>query len=45
MQFGGRENPGRYDKLDYDNDNDNDHDNDHDNISQPFHSSPGQYPG
>jgi len=24
MQFGGRENPGRYDNLDYDNDNDND---------------------
>ena len=26
MQFGARENPGRYDKLDYDNDNDNDND-------------------
>jgi len=26
MQFGVRENPGRYDKLDYDNDNDNDND-------------------
>jgi len=24
MQFGVRENPGRYDNLDYDNDNDND---------------------
>ena len=24
MQPGGRENPGRYDNLDYDNDNDND---------------------
>ncbi len=24
MQFGVRENPGRYDSLDYDNDNDND---------------------
>jgi hypothetical protein len=28
MQFGVPENPGRYDKLDYDNDNDNDNDND-----------------
>jgi len=28
MQFGVRENPGRYDNLDYDNDNDNDNDND-----------------
>jgi hypothetical protein len=27
MQFRVRENPGRYDKLDYDNDNDNDNDN------------------
>ena len=27
MQFGVRENPGRYDNLDYDNDNDNDNDN------------------
>ena len=26
MQFGGRENPGRCDNLDYDNDNDNDND-------------------
>jgi hypothetical protein len=26
MQFGVRENPGRYDNLDYDNDNDNDND-------------------
>jgi hypothetical protein len=24
MEFGVRENPGRYDNLDYDNDNDND---------------------
>ena len=30
MQFGVRENPGRYDNLDYDNDNDND--NEHDAI-------------
>ena len=37
MQFGGRENPGRYDKLDYDNDNDNDND----DISEPLHASPG----
>jgi hypothetical protein len=29
MQFGVRENPGRYDNLDYDNDNDNDNDNEH----------------
>jgi hypothetical protein len=28
MQFGVRENPGRYDNLDYDNDNDNDNHND-----------------
>jgi len=28
MQFSVRENPGRYDNLDYDNDNDNDNDND-----------------
>ena len=28
MQFGVRENPGRYVNLDYDNDNDNDNDND-----------------
>jgi len=28
MQFGMRENPGRYDNLDYDNDNDNDNEND-----------------
>jgi len=28
MQFGERENPGRYDNLDYDYDNDNDNDND-----------------
>ena len=28
MQRGVRENPGRYDNLDYDNDNDNDNDND-----------------
>jgi hypothetical protein len=27
MAFGVRENPGRYDSLDYDNDNDNDNDN------------------
>jgi len=27
MQFGLRENPERYDNLDYDNDNDNDNDN------------------
>ncbi len=27
MQFGLREDPGRYDSLDYDNDNDNDNDN------------------
>ena len=26
MPFGVRENPGRYDNLDYDNDNDNDND-------------------
>jgi hypothetical protein len=26
MYFGVRENPGRYDNLDYDNDNDNDND-------------------
>ena len=28
MQFGVRENPGRYDKRDYDNDNDSDNDSD-----------------
>ena len=33
MQFGMRENPERYDKLDYDNDNDSDNDNDNDSDS------------
>jgi len=33
MQFGTRENPERYDKLDYDNDNDSDNDNDNDSDS------------
>jgi len=31
MQFGERENPGRYDNLDYDYDYDYDYDNDNDN--------------
>ena len=31
MQFGTRENPGRYDNIDYDYDYDNDNDNDPDN--------------
>ena len=31
MQIGVRENPGRYDNLDYDYDYDNDNDNDNDN--------------
>jgi len=31
MHFGVRENPGRYDNLDCENDNDNDNDNDNEN--------------
>ena len=35
MHFGVRENPGRYDNLDYDYDYDNDNDNDNDATSIP----------
>jgi len=35
MQFGVRENPGRCDKLDYDNEHDNDNDNDNEATSIP----------
>ena len=37
MQFGVRENPGRYDNLD----NDNDNDNDNDSKAEALDSGPG----
>jgi len=35
MHFGVRENPGRYDNLDCENDNDNDNDNENGAIGSP----------
>jgi len=40
MHFGVRENPGRYDNLDYDYDNDNDNDNDAPGTCRDWDSAP-----